>query len=183
MYDKCCTPQHLPTGHPTAEWLPEELGAYAQAQHQAILDDERQLAVKYWRLGLALNLLRKNFDHGQWERLLHALNIEKSKASRARAIGRTFGKEEDLEGLTVTQAYDKRIRKQRESRSNGIQHTVASAPLGRFLEHVAQTAERFIDDAGFAEKAEATVLLPSVNAAIGKLECIRDLLASSCESG
>ncbi len=96
--DKCCTPQHFPTGYPTAEWLPEELGTYAQAEHHAILDDARKLAARYWRLGLALNLLRANFDHGHWERLLRDLNIEKSKASRARAIGRTFQREEDLEG-------------------------------------------------------------------------------------
>ena len=43
--------QHLRTGCPNNEWSPEELHAYAQSQYQAILDDERKLAVKYWRLG------------------------------------------------------------------------------------------------------------------------------------
>jgi hypothetical protein len=180
---KCCTPQHFPTGYPTTEWTPEELSAYAQAQHHAILDDERKLAAKYWRLGMALNLLRNNFDHGQWQRLLSEWNIEKTKASRARAIARTFQKEEELAGLTVRQAYDKRVRKQRKSRSKEDRRAVGSDRLGRFLDHVAKTAEYFIDDAGFAEEAQATILLPAVDEAISKLVHIRDLLAASSTQG
>ena len=80
---KSCTTQHFPTGAPSNEWTPEQLHVYAQSQHQTILDDKKTLAVKYWRLGLALNLLRNNFDHGQWERMLNTLNIGKTKASRA----------------------------------------------------------------------------------------------------
>lgn len=177
--DKCCTPQHFPTGHPTIEWTPEELSAYAQAQHHGIMDDELKLSVKYWRLGLALNLLRKNFDRGQWERLLGEMNIEKTKASRARAIARTFEREEDVAGLTVKQAYEKRVRKQRKPASYEDKRAVGPDRLGRFLDHVVKTAELFIDDAGFAEEAQATILLPAVDEAISKLEHIRGLLAAS----
>ncbi len=173
LNDKSCTTQHFPTGYPTSEWTPQELGVYAQAQHHAILDDERKLAVKYWRLGLALNLLRKTFDHGQWSRLLDAINVEKTKASRARAIARTFTKEEDVAGMTVKEAYDRRARKQRKQHSTEDKCEVSPDRLGRFLDHVAKTAELFIDAAGFTEEAQAMVLLPAAGEAIAKLEQIR----------
>ncbi len=35
-----------------------------QVQYQVILDNERALAVTYWRLGAALEALRNTFGHG-----------------------------------------------------------------------------------------------------------------------
>jgi hypothetical protein len=174
--DESCTPQHFTTRCPTNEWLPEQLCTYAQAQHQAILDDERHLAVKYWRLGRALDLLRRSFNHGQWAQLLTQLDIEKTKASRARAIARTFEKEDELAGLTVKQAYDKRPRKLRKPAPEQSKPKQETGKLGRFLDHVTKTADLFVDEAGFAEEAEAMALLPAIEAAMQKLEQIRVLL-------
>lgn len=168
--------QHLSGSYPSSEWTPEQLTAYARAQQQAIKDDECNLAVRYRRLGLALELLRKNFNYSQWEALLDQLNIEKTKAARARAIARTFAKEEDLAGLTVTEAYDRRQRKEKKSLSTAAAEGQASSRLEQFLEHVTKTAELVIDEAGFAPASIARALLPVVDATIAKMEQIRDLL-------
>jgi len=174
--DESCTPQHFTAGCPTHEGLPGQPCTYAQAQHQAILDEERELAVKCWRLGRALQLLRRSFNHGQWEQLLTQLDIEKTKASRARAIARTFEKEDALAGLTVKQAYDKRPRKLRKPAPEPSEPKQETGRLGQFLDHVTRTADLFVDEAGFAEEAEAMSLLPAIEAAMQKLEQIRVLL-------
>ena len=181
--EECCTPQHFSMGYPNVEWTLEELTAYAQAQHHAIADDERKLAVKYWRLGLALNLLRGNFNHGQWERLLQDMQIEKTKASRARAIARTFDKEEEVAHLTLKEAYERRVRRTRKSSSQNATAKGAGPDdrLGRFLDHVTKMAEIMIDDAGFAEQAQAVVLLEAVNAAMAKLQRIHELLSEQAQ--
>jgi hypothetical protein len=68
--DKRCTVQRFPVGPPSPEWSREQLLAYVEVQHQVILDNERLLALNYWRLGKALEVLRKTFGHGQWEQFL-----------------------------------------------------------------------------------------------------------------
>lgn len=141
--DKSCTTQHFPSGCPSPEWTPQELVAYALSQHEAILDDERGLAIKYWRLGVSLNLLRKNFDHGQWERQLKELNIEKTKACRARTIASTFDTEAEVAGLTVKEAYDQRVRKTRDNSKASVAQDEDSRKLSHFLESVTKTADVF----------------------------------------
>jgi hypothetical protein len=55
---KSCGPQPLATGAPQKDWKSDKLIAYAREQHEAIKEDGRRTATKYWRLGTALNLLR-----------------------------------------------------------------------------------------------------------------------------
>jgi hypothetical protein len=172
-----CTPQPLPEGPPTAEWTPEQLTTYARAQDEIIVQGERMLAANYWRLGAALNLLRPIYKHFRWEPFLAVLRLDKTRASRARAIARTFSNEADVAQLTVREAYDRRTRKlKRETKTAkaGCKHDAKR--LSKFLDFVGKTAELFIDEAGFAEQAIATALLPEVEMAIGKLQQIRDLL-------
>lgn len=171
--DKCCTPQHFPTGCPNVEWTAEQLQNYAQSQHQAICDDERALAVKYWRLGTALNLLRTDCRHGQWEQLLRTLGIDKTRASRARAIARTFADESELAGLTVQEAYARRHRKQPTDSSS---QSDATLKLQRMLDRVAKTANAFMDCARFAEPHEVAELLPALDGSIAELDRLRSLL-------
>ena len=57
----CGTPQPLPSSEPNNEWLPEQLGTYAQTQYQQIVDGERHLSRPYWRLGHALDIAKKSF--------------------------------------------------------------------------------------------------------------------------
>jgi hypothetical protein len=175
--DKSCTPQLFPFGQPNPEWLPEQLIAFVLAQYRVILNSERVLSAEYWRFGTALEVLRTTFDHGQWEQFLKNSQIDKSKASRARAIARTFAKEEDLANLTVQQAYERRDRKQR--RPAAASQTPQQTEPGRFekfLVHVSKVAEPFINDAGFAEPNEAAVLLPTLDQVLAKFTRIRALL-------
>jgi hypothetical protein len=173
--EKSCTVQHFVTGCPDVEWTIEELSVYAQAQHEALIEDEQKLTVRYWRLGVALNLLRRNFDRGQWERLLCNLRIEKTKASRARSIARTFATEKDVAGLTVRQAYDKRVRKRRPANS-GRSPPSELREFDQLLAYVVKTADELVDTAGFAAAADAVARLPAVDAAIAKLEQVRTYL-------
>jgi hypothetical protein len=173
-----CSVQHIPTGQPSTEWTTEELSAYARAKHEAIRDSERLLAVNYWRLGQALNLLRRNFNSGQWERMLGDLKIHKSKASRARSIAKTFDKEEMLAGLTVNEAYAKRARSPQASKG-GRKKSPEKDKQGKlmsFLQHVSETGELLIDEAGFAEEAEVATILAAADEAVAKLDKIRCLL-------
>lgn len=175
--DKSCTTQLFPSGPPTLEWLPEQLMAYVQAQHQVILANECMLAVVYWRLGKALDALRKTFNHGQWEHFLKEASLHKSKVSRARAIAKAFASEEQLAGMTVREAYARRPRKDRPPTTPAASGNQAhSDQFARFLEHVDRLAEPFIDDAGFARADQAAALLPSVEQVIAKFDKIRVLL-------
>ena len=59
----CVSPQVLPGCEPNIQWLPEQLGTYAQTQYQQILDGETHLTRPYWRLGQALEIAKKSFGH------------------------------------------------------------------------------------------------------------------------
>ncbi|MBW3597265.1 MAG: hypothetical protein KY475_08325 [Planctomycetes bacterium] len=180
---ECCTVQHLAAGRPSNEWTPEQLAAYAQVQHGAIIEGEQHLAVRYWRLGVAIELLRRNFTHGQWELVLARLQIEKTRASRARAIARTFSEEEQLAGLTLKEAYERRVRQRASTAAaRSTKERSGVLRLERFLAQVAATAESLIDDAGFAEAKEAAALLSVVDAALAKLEQVRELLRKQADS-
>ncbi len=165
--NKSCTLQHLTTG-PNGEWNAEELAAYVYAVNLGIREDDEKLALRYWRLGVALSLLQNLVNHGQWEQLLANLQIEKTRAFRARKIARKFKKESHLAGLTLSKALENRSVK-----GPGGSSKEESNDLGDFLDHVSKTAEFFIDDAGFVEESGATGLLPAADVAIAKLEQIR----------
>jgi len=173
--------QHFPTGTPTAEWTIEELTIYAQAQRDAIYEDERRGAVAYWRLGQALNMLRKNFHHGHWEKLLNDLQLEKSKASRARAIAKTFAEEREVVRLTVKEAYEKRTRPQRRAPKTSGEPNRALKRLRQFLAHVAKKADFYLDEAAFADVTSASETLPAVAAAIEKLRTLHTYLSKQAD--
>ena len=102
---KSCGPQPFTEDLPTNDWDSDKLGKFATSQHEAIVGDETTLATRYWRLALALNLARKQIRRGNWIRFIEAHRIDRTRASRARAIHRTFNSVNDLDGLTVEQAY------------------------------------------------------------------------------
>ena len=68
-HSKSCDPQLL-NSDPQENWGVDELGLYVRDQHQAIEAGEHVLTKHYWRLGWALNLARRHFSHGQWQRYL-----------------------------------------------------------------------------------------------------------------
>jgi hypothetical protein len=173
---KSCGPQLLYDGEPSNEWALEELNIYAQIQYRQILDGEKLLAPAYWRLGNALVLAKKAFRHGKWQQHLKDLGIDKTRASKARAIYRTFAKENDVVGLTVEEAYARRTFKQSPEGNDGARADSKKdvRRLRASVGSIAKRTEDAIHDAAFAAPEEALILIPPIRKAIGQLQ---DLLA------
>lgn len=171
----CGVPQPLPDCGPNNEWLPEQLGTYAQAQYQQIVDGETHLTRPYWRLGHALQIAKKSFGHGQWERYLQSLGIDPTRASKARAIYRTFPSEDDVAHLTVEAAYAQRRRRQPAEPLKTSEETDAKKKAQRLRMSVSRIANRagtVVHDAAFATPEEASILIPAVRKAIRELETL-----------
>ena len=169
-----CGPQLFADGEPSNEWGLEELDIYAQMQYQHILSGERLLSPAYWRLGHALVLAKEAFAHGKWSQHLKDLGIDKTRASKARAIYRTFDKPEDVAGLTVEEAYARRQGKE-PAQSDRANDDVAQPEedvqrLRRSVSSIGKRTEGVIDAAAFAAPAEAQILIPAVRKAIRQLQ-------------
>ena len=171
---KSCGPQLFKDGEPNNEWGLDELSFYAKMQHRQIIDGEKLLTPSYWRLGHALVLAKRALNHGQWTRYLQDLGIDKTRASRARAIYRTFAKEEDLAGLTVEQAYARRESRQPAQPNKGNGGTVKTQKdvlrLRKSISLIAKWAEEVIHDAAFAPREEAVILVPAVRRVVDRLQ-------------
>ena len=171
---KSCGPQLFNDGEPNNEWGLDELSLYAQMQHRQIIDGEKLLTPSYWRLGHALVLAKQALNHGQWARYLRELGIDKTRACRARAIYRTFAKEEELGGLTVEQAYARR-ESQQPAKPDKERDSAAEAKndvqrLRNSVSLIAQQAEEVIHDAAFASREEAVILIPAVRHVVDRLQ-------------
>ena len=121
--EKSCSVQ-LSIKMPTADWTLKQLGEWATDQHRAISENETAATVLYWRLGLALELIRQKFEQGKWTAHLQSLGIDKTRACRACAIHATFASEAELAGLSVHQDHAQRQpprtkEKTRKSRGRG----------------------------------------------------------------
>jgi len=180
---KSTGPELLPPGAPTSSWSVDQLGKYVEAQHLAIDTGEKALAPLYWKLGLALKLAKRHFNHGQWSKCLENWGISKARAARATAIYRTFGEEHLVIGLAVEEAYGRRQRKthsRREKAQDGpSEKAVDIEPLQAFLQDaagVAARAESLIDDAAFCSKERAQILIPTLCEVIQRLETLRAYL-------
>lgn len=155
-----CGPQSL-SEMPSHSWELDRLAGYAQQQHAHLIEEEKAVAPNYWRLGMALTLLRKNFGRGQWGMCLVALKIDKTRASKARAIFRTFSAESDMEGLSVEEAYDRRHRPRRLSKKRSRQRK-QRASVEEFLRQVGQELGARIGDAAGLQPHDARLLLPAL---------------------
>jgi hypothetical protein len=114
---------------PDASWAFDQLGQYAQSVDRAITEGERSLTPADWNLGLALELARRQFSYRQWGRFLAGLNVDPTRASKARAIHRTFQSADAVAELSVKEAYQRRKRRRRpRPRLPQMKHPVACAP-------------------------------------------------------
>ncbi|HEV2972374.1 MAG TPA: hypothetical protein VGY55_20540 [Pirellulales bacterium] len=180
--DKSFGLQPLPDGEPTNEWDPDQLGCYAQVQHQQIIDGEKLLTPTYWRLGKALCLAKKNFGHGQWTKFLGFWRIDKTRAARARAIFGAFDNEQAVQAISVEDAYRQRKRRIATSPRKKAGLSPEERTLGRFAMNVGRRAEALIDEAAFLESEMAISLLPQLDQAIDRLQRLRDWLEQQAKT-
>ena len=173
---KSCESQLLDE-QPNEAWDVERLGEFARARHQEIDADEQSLARAYWQLGLALNLARRQFSHGQWSKFLDELGIDKTRASKARAIQRSFDTENSVDGLSVQEAYRKRKRKSRKvgpkkkRRKSTNEHERVS--IAEWLRDVCQQIDIFLDEVASTDTEDAANVLPAIDAAVEELNRLR----------
>ncbi len=177
---KSCDPQ-LSHTQPTDDWGVEQLGQYAQARHEEISAGEQSLAVSYWRLGLALNLARRQFTHGQWAGFLSTLNIDKTRASKARAIQRSFESEQPLHGLSVQEAYRRRQRSPRKSsprtkRRQKLNPSGRKSLISDWLLDICQQADGYRGEIDLASPEEASALIPVIESVVEELNRLRNEL-------
>jgi len=168
--------------HPDPTWGVDCLGEYARQQDQAIVNGEQALTAYYWRLGLALELARKQFSHSQWGRYLSSLGIDKTRASRARAIQRTFEAEEQVAELSVKEAYSRR---KRQPRKSPILRSASRAPVAErheevdlvnFLVGVCHQVESCLSQAESASAEQANCYLSVLEEALRELNGLRQRL-------
>lgn len=170
--EKGCDPQLF--DEPTEEWGLEQLNSYARATYRQILEGEESLASAYWSLGHALDLARKAFRHGVWTQHLRDLGIDKTRASKARAIYRTFGEKEDVAGLTVAEAYERRSR-QRPATSGDERDCDARSDknvqqMRKAVRSIGKRTERVVESAATVRPEEALILIPAVRKVIRQLQ-------------
>jgi len=172
----CGPPRTLPASEPTTEWLPEQLSLYAQIQYRRIVEEETRLTRPYWRLGHALELAKRSFGYGQWAKYLEQLGIDPTRASKARAIYRTFAKEDDVARLTVEDAYARRARKRSTMPSDSDGSRKHGKCLRKSVTSIAQRTGAVIQEAAFAASEEAMILIPAVRKAIRELQTLLEFL-------
>lgn len=181
--DKSCDPQRFSDEEPSHAWDLEMLGRYAQRQHQAILAKEKDLTPAYWRLGQALQIARKCFTRGQWGKYLADLDIDKTRASKARAIFATFSTAQEVAGLPVEEAYSQRQRRQTyRPREKSLRAEKDSLSLGSFLDRVAREVKRLEGAVAKVEPHEAHQFLMRVDRALEHFERLRDDLQQQADS-
>jgi hypothetical protein len=174
---KSCVPQLFDNAEPGQDWSLDELSNYARIQYREILDGEKSQVQIYWRLGAALVLAKKAFKHGKWSQHLKELGIERTRASRARAIYQTFPEVEDTAGLTVAEAYDRRGRKQPSADSvDSSRQGQETRRLRKSVRLIGRKAKDLVQTSAATESQEAVILIPAVRKAIHQLQEFLDHL-------
>jgi len=172
-----CGSQLLPEGEPSSDWGVDQLGLYAQHEHRKIIEGERYLTAGYWRLGHALSLARKYLAHGQWKHYLKQLGIEKTRASKACAIYKSFSQADEVKQFSVEEAYAQR--KRGKSQAATPSSARGRSTIANFITTTCKKAEDLIDEAAFLEDEEATALIPRLNEAIERLTRLLNYLSRS----
>jgi hypothetical protein len=179
---KSCEPQLLFT-EPQASWELPQLAAYASEQHATIVTAEKNLAVHYWLLGAALEIARRICPARQWSDQLKEWGIEKTRATRARAIRRTFADAQAVAELTVEEAFRRRKRKikslkQRKKRSTS---SAVTENMNAWLKEICQQADQFRSDKKTVSIQDAKESLALIQFAIDELQGIQRQIESQCQ--
>jgi hypothetical protein len=180
---------------PDASWGVDDLGRYAQNVNLAITDGERLLTPSYWSLGLALELARRQFSYRQWGKFLTSLSVDPTRASKARAIHRTFANVEEVTDLSVKEAYQRRKRDKRPRVSSTAREFIAASAAQptvsadepafnpvQFCIEICQKAELCQVVAESATPEDAADFLTAIDEAIGELAKLRTALGLKATS-
>lgn len=106
---------------------------------------------------------------------MEQLGIDRTRASKARAIHRTFNEERDVVGLSVKDASERRERVRR-AEVGRKERRAENNPLSHFLRDVCQKADTLVDEAALTVAADAAALAPVVREAIRRLTTLLDYL-------
>jgi hypothetical protein len=178
----------LSADEPSESWELDRLAEYAKTQHDAIVKGEQTLAPLYWKLGEALHWARKHVPRGHWGRFLDKAGIHKVRASKSRAIYKTFPGPEAVANMAVEEAYGMRERRTRTAthRTQTRKPTEdvpqeETVQLEVFLLEVCDRADGLIDVAAFATQNRRAELCPVLRLAIEKLTFLGRLLGADDE--
>lgn len=133
----------------------------------------------YWLLGQILVLARKQVPRGEWAAYLTTLGIEKTRASKARAIYRAFQSLDETADLSVAEAYERRVRSpatERSSRTeaeNVAEISAVTVTLPRWIYTLADDAERLREEVEFLSATERGTVLDAVDRVMGLLVELR----------
>jgi hypothetical protein len=86
---------------PSGSWSLEQLTEYVQAKLGEVESLFRTSAVKTWRLGLALSLVREKLPRGQWSKWQVANKLNRATVNEAIRLQKRYACETELEGLAV----------------------------------------------------------------------------------
>lgn len=162
---------------PTKDWSVDQLGGFAQAQHQIIDDGERYLTPAYWRLGQSLHFARKRVKDA-WGEFLNTWCIDKTRASKARAIFETFKDPEQVSEMSVEQAYDKRKKRVVRPSNERTTKTRFEHPptLREFFTEIRKWAGLLLMKAAATSGNKAQELLPEISEAIAELKRLEETI-------
>lgn len=154
-------------GEPSTAWSLAELTAAAQRENERIEKSKTFVTPRYWRLGRALNLVRKKkkFPRGTWEPWLAQHKIKKLNAFRARRLAKYFSSVQKLRGLALEDALAIAKRRSAAALPQQARQKIRRR-LRRIAENLIATAEEIarvdapdslLDDIELAERASQTL--------------------------
>ncbi|MGH7913732.1 MAG: hypothetical protein ACREPW_03645 [Candidatus Binataceae bacterium] len=118
------------------------MSAAARRDNERIEQGKTFVTPRYWRLGRALNLVRKKqkFPRGTWEPWLAEHKIKKLNAFRARRLAKYFPSVRKLRGLTLEEALAIANRRSAEAPAQQARQKIRRR-LRRIAENLIATAE------------------------------------------
>lgn len=116
---------------PDPNWTADELGECAKRHDDACAGLGRQMAIHRYQQGRALTLARKKVPHGGWGIFLEEHGISSSSDGRARKLYKEVKSEQELDGMTIADAYKRYgLKKVAKPKGNPYALALASLPAG-----------------------------------------------------
>lgn len=92
---------------PDSSWSLEQLKPRITQENNSVESYRRKTAIHTYRLGRLLTLAKSQIPHGEWAKFLEEMGISIATDNRARTLFDLIDSEDELKGLTITEAYEK----------------------------------------------------------------------------